>query len=150
MTLRLGFEFRPKCWSLTLSLYVYRERALAVTNNKGVEPAMEWLLAHSQDDEPTGAPPAAVAGSAQPTEAAEPVVPDDELNAKSLKCEDCGKLFKTLEEAEFHGVKSGHTNFSESTEEKRPLTEEERKEQLAKLEEKMKQKRKEREEREKV
>ena len=38
----------------------------------------------------------------------------------------CGKLFQTNEEVEFHAVKSGHSNFSESTEEKKPLTEEEK------------------------
>lgn len=61
----------------------------------------------------------------------------------------CGKLFKTNLEVEFHATKSGHDSFSESTEEKRPLTEEEKKEQLRLLEEKMRQKRKEREELEK-
>ena len=50
---------------------------------------------------------------------------------------------------EFHATKSGHNQFSESTEEKKPLTEEEKKEQLRKLEEKLKEKRREREEKEK-
>lgn len=58
----------------------------------------------------------------------------------------CGKLFKSNLEVEFHATKSGHDSFSESTEEKKPLTEEEKKEQLRLLEEKMRQKRKEREE----
>lgn len=61
----------------------------------------------------------------------------------------CGKLFKNQLEVEFHAAKSGHSSFSESTEEKKPLTEEEKKEQLRLVEEKLKQKRKEREEREK-
>lgn len=59
------------------------------------------------------------------------------------------RLFKNQMEVEFHAVKSGHSNFSESTEEKKPLTEEEKKEQLARLEEKLRQKRLERDEREK-
>lgn len=62
----------------------------------------------------------------------------------------CGKLFKSQVEVEYHAAKSGHSSFSESTEEKKPLTEEERKEQLLKVEEKLKQKRKEREEKEKI
>lgn len=62
----------------------------------------------------------------------------------------CGRLFKSQLEVEFHAAKSGHSSFSESTEEKKPLTEEEKKEQLRKIEEKLKQKRKEREEKEKV
>lgn len=61
----------------------------------------------------------------------------------------CGKLFKSNLEVEFHATKSGHDRFSESTEEKKPLTEEEKREQLKMLEEKLRQKRKEREEQEK-
>lgn len=45
----------------------------------------------------------------------------------------CGKLFKTSEEVEFHAVKSGHTSFSESTEEKKPLTEEEKLQKVCKV-----------------
>lgn len=51
---------------------------------------------------------------------------------------------------EYHAAKSGHSSFSESTEEKKPLTDVERKEQLRLVEEKLKQKRKEREEKEKL
>ena len=50
--------------------------------------------------------------------------------AKSMQCDDCLRLFKTNLEVELHASKSGHTNFSESVEEKKPLTEEEKKEQL--------------------
>lgn len=53
-------------------------------------------------------------------------------------------------EVEYHATKSGHGNFSESTEEKKALSEEERQEQLRKIEEKLKLKRKEREEKEKL
>lgn len=52
-------------------------------------------------------------------------------------------------EVEFHAGKTGHSSFSESTEEKKPLTEEEKQEQMRLVEEKLKVKRKEREEREK-
>lgn len=58
-------------------------------------------------------------------------------------------MFKTNLEVEFHATKSGHDRFSESTEEKKPLTEEEKREQLRILTEKLKQKHKEREEQEK-
>jgi len=44
----------------------------------------------------------------------------------------CGKLLKSEDEAQLHATRSGHANFSESTEEVKPLTEEERKAQLAK------------------
>ncbi|XP_063223281.1 UBX domain-containing protein 1 isoform X2 [Bacillus rossius redtenbacheri] len=94
---------------------------------------MEWLLAHA--DEPLPEP-----ALAQPESD-----PSAEV-AKSIKCNDCGKLFTSHSEVEFHATKTGHENFCESTEEKRPLTEEEKREQLRKLEEKMRQKRLEREE----
>lgn len=61
----------------------------------------------------------------------------------------CGKLFKSNLEVEFHATKSGHDRFSESTEEKKPLSDEEKREQLRILTEKLKQKNKEREEQEK-
>ncbi|XP_061390495.1 UBX domain-containing protein 1 [Musca vetustissima] len=118
------------------------EYALKVTSNKGVEPAMEWLLAHV--DEPIPQQPAAEESpSTSNTEKAAAG------EAKSLKCDDCGKLCKDQGEVEFHAAKTGHSNFSESTEEKKPLTEEEKKQQLALIEEKLRQKRLEREEREK-
>lgn len=138
------------------------ERALQVTNNKGVEAAMEWLLAHADEDIPSssgsssatqplgegsssdpaaGAAPAAA--SATTDESAAPAV------AKSLKCDECGKLFKSQDEVEFHAAKTQHSSFSESTEEKKPLTEDEKKAQLALLEEKMKRKRQEREDNDK-
>ncbi|XP_053675263.1 UBX domain-containing protein 1 [Anopheles nili] len=130
------------------------ERALEVTNNKGVEQAMEWLLAHA--DEPL--PPATSAGgdssgtateSGENTEAAAASSDAQPAVAKSLKCEECGKLFKSQDEVEFHAAKTQHSNFSESTEEKKPLSEEERKAQLALLEDKMRRNRQERLETEK-
>ncbi|KAH8248001.1 hypothetical protein KR032_009738 [Drosophila birchii] len=139
------------------------EYALQVTSNKGVEPAMEWLLAHGDEEIPpqnageskgpgtTGVPPTSnddSAASAAPSSSAEAA--SGSPVAKSLKCDDCGKVLKDHTEVEYHAAKTGHSNFSESTEEKKALTEEEKKAQLALIEEKLKQKRIEREEREKV
>ncbi|XP_058126646.1 UBX domain-containing protein 1-B [Anopheles ziemanni] len=127
------------------------ERALEVTNHKGVEQAMEWLLAHA--DEPL--PPASGAEGNNPSAGGESApessssTTEDTPVAKSLKCDECGKLFKSQEEVEFHAAKTQHGSFSESTEEKKPLTEEEKKAQLALLEDKMRRKRQEREENEK-
>lgn len=133
-----------------------------VGNN--AEQAMEWLLAHA-DELDAPAPTVNIARIAEPaavkSDESLPMESSDatgsgststetEEKAKSLKCEDCNRLFRTQLEVEFHASKSGHSNFSESTEEKKPLTEEEKKAQLALLEEKMKQKRFEREEKEKV
>lgn len=133
-------------------LCFYSERALEVTNNKGVEAAMEFLLSHADETFPSGPsadssetlvlkPTSDVAGGEDQT--------IDGLVAKSFKCNECGRLFKDEMEIQFHASKSGHSDFAESTEEKKPLTEEQKKEQLAKLEEKLKQKRLERENREK-
>lgn len=139
-------------------LFDYSEKALAVTNFKGVEPAMEWLLAHADEPlvESTGqtigsSSAAPVPATSEPSTAeAVPDTTEPAAEAKSFKCDECGKLFKNQDEMEFHAAKTNHSSFSESTEEKKPLTEEEKKAQLALLEERMKQKRKEREEREKV
>lgn len=56
---------------------------------------------------------------------------------QSIKCSQCGKIFKNTALANFHAEKSGHDQFEESTEEIKPLTEEEKKQKLAELREKM-------------
>lgn len=43
-------------------------------------------------------------------------VPAD-AEAKSIKCSECGKVFRSQATASFHAEKSGHENFEESTEE---------------------------------
>lgn len=113
---------------------------------------MEWLLAHEGEAIPaTATEPIQATDTAVPiTEAAGSSTEDaNAADAKSLKCDECNRLFKTQLEVEFHAAKSGHSSFSESTEEKKPLTEDEKQAQLLLLEEKLKQKRQAREEEEK-
>lgn len=143
------------CIYINIFFFANREYALQVTNHKGVEMAMEWLLAHVDEEIPaaTAAPAAAGTDDNAPSSsgaATESPASADGAVAKSLKCDDCGKVFKDQTEVEYHAAKTGHSNFSESTEEKKALTEEEKKAQLSLIEEKLKQKRVEREEREKA
>ena len=83
------------------------------------------------------------------------------LTCQSVKCSQCGKIFKNTALANFHAEKSGHDQFEESTEEVRfvsfcctnnfidevfilkikPLTEEEKSQKLAELRDKMAEKR---------
>lgn len=57
--------------------------------------------------------------------------------ARSLVCNDCGKKFRSQAQAEFHASKSQHVDFSESTEEIAPLTEEQKKQKLQELRERL-------------
>ncbi len=56
-------------------------------------------------------------------------------------CNECGKRFRGTAQAEYHASKTEHQDFSESTEELAPLTEEEKKAKLAELRERLAQKR---------
>uniref|UniRef100_A0A8D8VUC6 UBX domain-containing protein 1-B n=1 Tax=Cacopsylla melanoneura TaxID=428564 RepID=A0A8D8VUC6_9HEMI len=125
------------------------DKALSMTGHKGHDQAMEWLLAHA-DEIDSGSMGQSSSASSKPESEAKSEEDSEGAEAKSIKCEDCGKLFKSQGEIEFHAAKSGHSNFSESTEEKKPLTEEEKAEKLKKVEEMLKQKRIEREEKEKL
>ncbi|ODM93168.1 UBX domain-containing protein 1-A [Orchesella cincta] len=129
-------------------------KAVEVTGNRGVEPAMEWILQNPESDQPGTSKAASetpsetgVSNESKSGDSTEEKA--DAADVRSYKCEDCGKLFKDVEAVEFHAAKTNHSNFSESTEEKKPLTPEEKAEQMRLLEERLKQKRKEREEREK-
>jgi hypothetical protein len=57
--------------------------------------------------------------------------------ARSLICNDCGKKFRSQAQAEFHASKSQHVDFSESTEDIAPLTEDQKKQKLQELRERL-------------
>lgn len=125
------------------------EKGLSMTGHKGVEAAMEWIFNHPELDCGTSD----AGSSSQNSNTVDSEKAENAIIAqvsKSLKCDECEKLFKTQLEVEFHASKSGHSKFSESTEEKKPLTDEEKQEQLKKIEEKLRERRKEREEKEKA
>ncbi|KZS17603.1 UBX domain-containing protein 1-B [Daphnia magna] len=125
------------------------EKAIQETGDQNIEVAMDWLIVNSEkysqqldNTQPKTEECAASEAEVSRTETAS--------TAKSIKCDECNRLFSSSSEIEFHAAKTGHSQFSESTDEKKPLTEEEKKEQLRKVEELMKLKRKEREEKEKA
>jgi hypothetical protein len=104
-----------------------RERAqLALNASPNLQGALDWIEKH-QDESLDDIKAAADDASAEPPA----LQPGEE--AKSLVCDDCGKRFRSVAQAEFHGTRSGHENFSESTEEIAPLTEEEKKARLEEL-----------------
>ena len=57
--------------------------------------------------------------------------------ARSMVCNDCGKKFRGMSQAQFHAEKSGHDDFAESAEELAPLTEEEKAARLQELRDKL-------------
>ncbi|KIM25401.1 hypothetical protein M408DRAFT_331168 [Serendipita vermifera MAFF 305830] len=141
MLLDFGFEEARIDW------------ALKATRGAGLQPAMDHILANQ--DKPI---PADGGSSSNASKAAGGEGDDDEdedmklaismsqggsseQEAKSIKCSECGKVFRNTAMAEFHAEKSGHDQFEESVEEIKPLTEEEKKQKLAELREKMAEKR---------
>ncbi|KAL4237750.1 UBX domain-containing protein 1 [Mactra antiquata] len=149
---------------------VRAEKALSKTQFQGVQQAMEWLFAHEDDpdiDVPVETPQGHTLGSSttattqetppsgqntmdesatgENTAGGDNAVQEQPAEAKSFKCDECGKLLKDADAVQFHAAKTQHENFSESVEEVKPLSAEEKKEQLNKLQEKLKQKRLERE-----
>ncbi|KNE63449.1 hypothetical protein AMAG_08575 [Allomyces macrogynus ATCC 38327] len=72
-----------------------------------------------------------------PAAADDGTIAEGEATANSLRCDDCGKLFRDIDYAQLHGTKTGHANFSESTEIIKPLTPEEKAAKLAALQAKM-------------
>ncbi|KAF8252896.1 hypothetical protein K440DRAFT_680754 [Wilcoxina mikolae CBS 423.85] len=117
---------------------------LAVNKTKGLQDAIEWLDKNqdkpieeldgsASTEQALGAASASTSGSLD----ADGDRAETTGTAASLKCMDCGKLFSSPERAEFHATRTLHTNFEESTEVIKPLTEEEKKAKLAELREKL-------------
>lgn len=74
----------------------------------------------------------------------EELVDDQEGSTGSncLVCNDCGSKFTSVPFAQLHAAKTGHEDFAESTEAIPTLTEEQKKERLAQLRQKLAEKRK--------
>jgi len=133
------------------------EWALKATGNRGLQPAMDFLI--ENDGKPVPDLSSVSTSSSSRPAGDVPTDEDDEdaealravygagaagvaaaaadVEAKSIKCSMCGKIFRNTALANFHAEKSGHDQFEESTEEIKPLTEEEKTQKLAELREKM-------------
>ncbi|KAJ7355800.1 ubiquitin-related domain-containing protein [Mycena albidolilacea] len=126
------------------------EWALKATGNRGLQPAMDFLFENEGKEIPDLS--SVSESTSRPARDAMDVDDDGEdaaaleslgvkvandVEAKSIKCSECGKVFRNTALAQFHAEKSGHQEFEESTEELKPLTEEEKKQKLAELREKM-------------
>ena len=94
--------------------------------------ALEWL----EENQDKSIEEIQATSTAAATDDEPPALKEGEV-PKSLVCNDCGKKFRSEAQAEFHASKTQHINFSESTEEIAPLTEEEKKAKLAELREKL-------------
>jgi len=137
--------------------------ALKATQSRGLQPAMDHILEHEGQTVPDPSSQGQATSTSGPEAGSMDVDEDDEesaalqaaygkakiapqfggesgdqaAEAKSIKCSQCGKIFKNTALANFHAEKSGHDQFEESTDEVKPLTEEEKKQKLEELREKL-------------
>ncbi|OAQ61554.1 UBA/TS-N domain-containing protein [Pochonia chlamydosporia 170] len=117
---------------------------IAVKKSGGLQGALQWL--EDNQDKPLEEIQAAEASKAdddeeEDAETKAKIAEIETGQARSLVCNECGKKFRNHDLATFHATKTDHTDFSESTEEIAPLTEEERKAKLEELRERLKAKR---------
>ncbi|KAF8862352.1 hypothetical protein BDZ45DRAFT_671099 [Acephala macrosclerotiorum] len=118
-----------------------KERAeIAVKKTGGLQSAIDWLDANQEKTIEELRTPAPTSTSDETDPSIEPAALKEGEVANSLVCDDCGKKFRSTAQAEFHAEKTSHQNFSQSTEEIAPLTEEEKKQKLQELREKMQEK----------
>jgi len=129
---RTGGCMNPMCF--------YAISCIALLMKSLVQGAMDWLE-ENQDKpiEEIRAAPASTSSTANDDDdpnAEPPALKEGEV-AQSLVCDQCGKRFRSEAQASFHAEKSGHDQFSQSTEAIAPLTEEEKKARLQELREKL-------------
>ncbi|KAH7261841.1 ubiquitin-related domain-containing protein [Fusarium tricinctum] len=113
-----------------------KERAeLAVKKTGGLQGALQWL--EDNQDKPIEELKAIAAENDDDEDTEAKIAELETGNAKSLVCNDCGKRFRNHDLATYHATKTEHTDFSESTEEIAPLTEDEKKAKLEALRERL-------------
>ncbi|WFC98152.1 hypothetical protein MYAM1_000876 [Malassezia yamatoensis] len=105
------------------------EYALAVTNSTGLQAALDHLEAHQ--DEPL--PANWKEEVAQKAQASSTTAAQENLSDTP---QESAKVFRDMDLAMYHADKSGHDDFEESSEEIKPLTEEEKANLRARMQEK--------------
>ncbi|KXN67455.1 hypothetical protein CONCODRAFT_10464 [Conidiobolus coronatus NRRL 28638] len=116
------------------------EQALKATRNAGLQPAIDWLVAH---------PDGASAEELNSIQNEDTSATSEDQVANSLVCQDCGKQLRDTNAAEVHAAKTGHVNFGESIEAVKQLTPEEKAARLEALKVELDKRKRERLEREK-
>ena len=108
-----------------------REKAeMGLKKGGNLPSAIDWLDKNADKSiEDLKEEQAAVAGDASDAASG--------AQAMSMVCNDCGRKLRNMGAAQFHAEKTGHDDFSESTEQLAPLTEEEKKQKLADLKAKL-------------
>lgn len=113
-----------------------KEKAeIALKKSGNLTSAIDWLDKHA--DTPLED---LKAQQTEQTTDDNPALQEGEV-ARSMVCNDCGKKFRGMSQAQFHAEKSGHDDFAESAEELAPLTEEQKAARLQELREKLAKKR---------
>ncbi|UMM11505.1 hypothetical protein L5515_000757 [Caenorhabditis briggsae] len=106
----------------------------AAGNNRNLDQALDWI-------EKDGAGvPMETENPASGTDGSSAMVDEESVSAAaaSFKCDDCGKLLANEDAIMFHATKTKHENFSESQEQIKPLTPEEKAAKVLEIREKIK------------
>ncbi|RDA94304.1 hypothetical protein CP533_0536 [Ophiocordyceps camponoti-saundersi (nom. inval.)] len=107
---------------------------MAVKKSGGLQGALQWL----EDNQEKSLEDIQTNEEEDEAETKAQIAEIESGQARSLVCNECGKRFRNQALASYHATKTEHTDFSESTEEIAPLTEEEKKAKLDELRERLK------------
>ncbi|CAK9098646.1 Crustacean calcium-binding protein 23 (CCBP-23) [Durusdinium trenchii] len=120
--------------------------------------SMQWLVENEDKEAKTGEAgagedavmkDASEGGDNAEADKSEAAGDDAPKVVRSYRCVETGKLFRTMQDAQLYAERTGKANFEETDVEVPPLTEEEKKEKLAQLRQKIEDRRKQRAEEEK-
>mmetsp|Transcript_49834 Transcript_49834/g.63838 ORF Transcript_49834/g.63838 Transcript_49834/m.63838 type:complete len:599 (+) Transcript_49834:24-1820(+) len=121
-----------------------RVRKALMNGSSNAEAVVNWVIEHGEDnniDEPIPLVPKNSGGGGGGGGGGQ---------ARSWKCVETGRLFRTMDEVQMYAEKTGRSNFEESVDEKKPLTKDEIAAKMAALKEKIAARKEERGEAEKV